>query len=377
MSSLKKTALHGYHLAQKAKMEGFAGYHMPISYPKMGVLKEHIYTREMAGIFDVSHMGQYEIRGADRERFMEYVTPVDLKKSQPGHASLTFLSNEKGGIKDDCIVTKMDDHLFLVLNAGCKVKDVAHIEDVLRNSPQMRGADVHFTPLERSLIALQGPKAASILSEFVDGVPDMDFMSCRQEVNVKGMRLQITRCGYTGEDGFEISVADKDALPLVELFLSKKAEMIGLGARDSLRLEAGLNLYGHELSEDTNPVAARFMWSISKRRMEEGGFIGYDSIKHFKDNASKGAVPQLRVGLVSTGPVARLHTVIKADGKEVGYVTSGCPSPCLKKNIALGYVDRDLAKKGTKVELVVRDRLVPAEIVTPPFVPSKYYRKPQ
>ncbi|KAL7695881.1 aminomethyltransferase mitochondrial precursor [Lotmaria passim] len=377
MSSLKKTALHSFHVAQKAKMEGFAGYHMPISYPKMGVLKEHLYTREVAGIFDVSHMGQYEIRGADREKFMEFVTPVDLKRSHPGHASLTMLTNATGGIKDDCIVTKMEDHLFLVLNAGCKDKDVAHIHEALKTAPELRGADVQFIPLERSLVALQGPKAAAILSEFVDGVPDMDFMSCRQKVNIKGIEAQVSRCGYTGEDGFEIAVADKDAVALVELFLSKKAEMIGLGARDSLRLEAGLNLYGHELSEETNPVAARFMWSISKRRMEEGGFIGYDAIKHFRDNASKGAVPQLRVGLVSTGPVAREHTKIEVDGKEVGYVTSGCPSPCLKKNVALGYVNRDLAKKGTKVNLVVRDRRVPAEIATPPFVPTKYYRKPQ
>lgn len=372
-ASLKKTALHSFHLASQAKMEGFAGYHMPISYPKMGVLKEHFYTRQVAGIFDISHMGQYEIRGADREKFMEYVTPVDLQRTQVGQGALTMLTNEKGGIKDDCIVTKFDDHLFLVLNGGCKDKDVAHLRSVLDGA--MKGADVQLVPLERSLVALQGPKAAAILSQFMDGVPDMDFMHCRRKVDIKGMEVQVTRCGYTGEDGFEIAAADKDVVALVELLMSKDAEMIGLGARDSLRLEAGLNLYDHELTEETNPVAARFMWSVSKRRMEEGGFIGYEPIKDFKENATKGAVPRLRVGLVSTGPVAREHTVIEVEGKQVGEVTSGCPSPCLKKNIALGYLDRALAKKGVKVDLVVRDRRVPAQVVTSRFVSDRYYRK--
>ncbi|KAG5464229.1 hypothetical protein LSCM1_00409 [Leishmania martiniquensis] len=375
-SSLRKTALHSFHLARQARMEAFAGYHMPISYRRLGVLKEHLYTREVAGVFDVSHMGQYEVRGADRERFVEHVTPIDLHRTPAGQAALTMLTNAQGGIKDDCIVTKMEDHLFLVLNAACKEKDIAHMEAALHEGA-MKGADVQLVPLERSLVALQGPKAAAILSEFMDGVPDMNFMCCRQRVNIKGMEMRVTRCGYTGEDGFEISVSNEDVVALVELFVSKKAEMIGLGARDSLRLEAGLNLYGHELTEETNPVAARFMWSISKRRMEEGGFLGYERIKYFRDNASKGAVPRLRVGLVSTGPVARENTAIEVNGKRVGAVTSGGPSPCLKKNIALGYLDRELAKKGVKVDLVVRDRRVPAEVVTPPFVTPHFYRKPE
>lgn len=370
-ASMKKTALHALHVAKKAHMAEFAGYDMPIFYAGMGVLKEHIYTREKAGIFDVSHMGQYEIRGADRVKFMEWVTPVDLQKVNLHQGALTMITNEDGGLKDDCIVTKYDDHLFLVLNAGCKDKDIAHLEKM---RAQFKG-DVHIVPLERSLVALQGPQAAPILSNFVDNVPDLDFMYGRQGVKVKGMPVQVTRCGYTGEDGFEIAVNDADATNLVELLMGKEAKLIGLGARDSLRLEAGLNLYGHELSETINPVAARFMWSISKRRMEEGGFIGYEKIKYYKDNAEK-AVPQLRVGVVSTGAVARDGTVIEVDGKQVGKLTSGCPSPCLKKNVALGYIDRAFSKKGTKVELVVRDRRVPAEIALPPFVPTRYYRKP-
>ncbi|KPA81397.1 putative mitochondrial aminomethyltransferase, mitochondrial precursor [Leptomonas pyrrhocoris] len=377
MEALKKTALHGFHISQKAKTVDFAGFHMPMAYAKLGTIKEHHYSRKVVSMMDVSHVGQFEIRGADRERFMEHITPVDFQKARHGQASLSMMMNERAGIKDDCMLTKMDDHLVMVLNGGCKDKDVAHIEDVLQNSPQTRGADVQFIPLERSLIAVQGPKAATILSEFVDGIPDMDFMSCRQKVNVKGMEVQLSRCGYTGEDGFEIAVSNEDVVPLVELLQSRHVELIGLGARDTLRMETGLNLYGNELSEETNPVALRLMWWISKRRMEEGGFIGHAALKHLRANATKGAVPQLRVGLVSTGPVPRRDTVIEVDGKEVGYVTSGVPSPTLKKNVALGFIDRAFADVGTKVDFVVRGRRVPAEVAKPPFLLPKYYRKPQ
>lgn len=369
MSALKKTALHGLHVAKKAHMGEFAGYDMPIFYQGMGVLKEHMYTREAAGIFDVSHMGQYEIRGADRDKFTELVMPVDLQKLEVGAGALTMLPNEQGGLLDDCIVSKYGDHNFLVLNAGCKDKDVAHLEKVRAD---FKG-EVDIVHVDRSLIALQGPKAAEILANFVDGLPDLAFMHGREDVSIKGIKAHVTRCGYTGEDGFEIAAANADILKLVDLLMEKDARLIGLGARDSLRLEGGMNLYGHELSEDINPVMARFMWAISKRRMEEGGFIGYEKIKHFKENPT--AVPRLRVGIVSAGPVARENTVIELDGKVVGKLTSGCPSPCLKKNISLGYLDRDLAKKGTKVELVVRDRRIAAEVVTLSFVPLKYYGK--
>lgn len=351
-------------------MGEFAGYDMPIFYQGMGVLKEHMYTREAAGIFDVSHMGQYEIRGADRVKFTEWVMPADVAKMPSGTSVLTMIPNERGGLLDDCIITKYEDHIFVVLNAGCKEKDVEHLEKM---RAEFKG-DVQLVPLERSLVALQGPKAAQILSHYVDNLADLDFLHGRKEVIIKGMKTQVTRCGYTGEDGFEIAAENKEVGNLVDLLMEKDAKLIGLGARDSLRLEGGMNLYGHELSEDINPVAARFMWAIPKRRMEEGGFIGYEKIKFFKENNS--AVPQLRVGVISTGPVARENTPIEVNGKVVGRLTSGCPSPCIKKNIGLGYVDRDLAKKGTKVELIIRDRRVAAEITPPPFVPLRYYRKP-
>ncbi|KAL7695880.1 aminomethyltransferase mitochondrial precursor [Lotmaria passim] len=377
MESLKKTALHSFHISQKAKMVNFAGYHMPIAYAKLGLLKEHHYSREVASMVDVSHVAQFEVRGADRERFLEFITPVDFQKARCGQASLSMMMNEKAGIKDDCMVTKMEDHLVMVMNGGCMEKDVAHINNVLQNAPEMHGADVHFIHLDRSLIAVQGPKVAAILSEFVEGIPDMDFMSCRQKVNIKGIEVQLSRCGYSGEDSFEIAVSNDDVVPLVELLQSRGVEMIGLGARDTLRMETGLNLYGNELSEETNPVALRLMWWISKRRMEEGGFIGYDALKHLKANASKGAVPQLRVGLVSEGLIPRRGTKIEVDGKEVGYVTSGVPSPTLKKNLALGFIDREFADIGTNVDFIVRGRRVPARVAKPPFLAPKYYRKPQ
>lgn len=369
MSSLKKTSLYGLHLAEKATMAEFAGYSMPILYARMGVLKEHMYTRQNAGLFDVSHMGQYELRGADREKFMKWATPIDLGKLNNGQGCLTMILNEKGGIKDDCIVSKYDDHLFLVLNAGCKDKDVAHLEGLMKD---FKG-NVHLVPLERSLLALQGPNAVSVLSHYIDNVGSLGFLYGLQKLQVKGVTVQVTRCGYSGEDGFEIAVSDNDAATLVELLMKHDARLTGLGARDSLRLEAGLNLYGHELTEDTSPVAARLMWCISKRRMESGGFVGYESVKHFSDNPS--SVPQLRVGILSEGPVAREGTSIEVNGRAVGHVTSGCPSPCVKKNIGLGYVDRDIAKVGTKVDLVVRDRRIPAEVASLPFVPARQFRK--
>lgn len=377
MDALKRTALHSFHISQKAKMVDFAGFHMPIVYAKLGTVKEHHYSREVASMVDISHVAQFEVRGADREKFLEHITPVDFQKAQYGQASLSMMMNEKAGIKDDCMVTRMEDHLVMVMNGGCKDKDVAHIQDTLKNSPLVRGADVQFIPLERSLVAMQGPKAAEILSEFVDGIPDMDFMSCRQKVKINGIEVQLSRCGYSGEDGFEIAVADKDVVQLVELLQSRNVELIGLGARDTLRMETGLNLYGNELSEETNPVALRLMWWISKRRMAEGGFIGHEALKQLRANASKGAVPQLRVGLVSTGPIPRRDTVIEVDGKKVGFVTSGVPSPTLKKNLALGFIDREFAEVGTKVDFVVRDRRVPAEVAKPPFLTPKYYRKSQ
>jgi aminomethyltransferase len=224
----------------------------------------------------------------------------------------------------------------------------------------------------QALLALQGPKAMAVLGQYVPELSKLPFMYGRPGT-VAGIPVHITRCGYTGEDGFEISVADTKAEELANVFLkSSDVQLIGLGARDSLRLEAGLNLYGHELNEDINPVAARIMWCISKRRLAEGGYIGHVNVLMCKENEAM--VPRLRSGIISVGPVARENTNVLVNGKKVGVVTSGCPSPSLGKNVAIAYLDREVSKKGTAVQLEVRGKLIPGEVTTTPFVPTRYYK---
>jgi aminomethyltransferase len=281
-----------------------------------------------------------------------------------------MILNPAGGVIDDCIITRYEDHVFVVINAGCKDKDIAHFQQKLT---EFKG-DVTMEIVDKSLVALQGPLAHKVLSQYVSNLDKLPFMSGLLNQSVKGIPVQVTRCGYTGEDGFEISAEHKDVEALTELFLTNPdVQMIGLGARDSLRLEAGMCLYGHELNETINPVAARLMWCITKDRMTKGGFIGYDKVKEFRDKQQE-LVPQVRVGVMSQGPVARDATPIQLDGKVVGNVTSGCPSPTVGKNIAMAYVDRALANKGQKVQLNVRNKLIEGEVVTLPFTKPNYYK---
>ena len=367
MSALKTTALHGVHKAFNARMAPFAGYEMPIQYAN-GIMKEHLHTRTAAGLFDVSHMRQVAFFGEDALSFLEWVLPADIKALAPNQARLSMILNDKAGVIDDCIVRKDEDKLSVVLNAGCADKDLIHINQKLKEY----GKRVTLKEYAMALVALQGPKAHSVLGQYVPDIDKLPFMYGRSG-NVAGIPVHITRCGYTGEDGFEISVENDKAEELTHLFLkSSDVQLIGLGARDSLRLEAGLNLYGHELNEEINPVAARIMWCITKRRLAEGGYVGHENVLKFRD--SQELVPRLRSGIISTGPVARENTTVLVNGKKVGHVTSGCPSPSLGKNVAIGYLDRDVAKKGTKVELEVRGKLVPGEVTTLPFVPTRYYK---
>lgn len=367
---VQRTALHALHKRLNARMAPFAGYDMPIQYPSMGVLKEHHHTRKAAGLFDVSHMGQVRFYGKDREAFLEWVTPADIKALAPKAARLTMLTNDNGGIIDDCIITRYEDHSFVVINAGCKDKDIAHFKEKLA---EFKG-DVQMEVLDKSLVALQGPMAQEVLSAYVDGLNKLPFMSGMLDQNVKGIPVQVTRCGYTGEDGFEIAADNTKIEALADLLLSNtNVRMIGLGARDSLRMEAGMCLYGHELDETVNPVAARLTWCITKRRMTEGGFIGFDKIKEFKENAAE-LVPRLRVGIISTGPVARENTPIVFDGKVVGLTTSGCPSPSTGKNVAMGYVDREQSKNGTKLMFNIRNKVVEGTVVSTPFHPTRYFK---
>ncbi|EKF28425.1 glycine synthase, putative [Trypanosoma cruzi marinkellei] len=368
---LRRTVLHSLHLSRKARMGSFAGYDMPIHYPP-GVVQEHLHTRQAAGLFDVSHVGFFEVRGADRHKFFEWVTPSGVTELQEGQSALTLFMNESGGVKDDCIVSKYSDHLLAVINAGCKGKIMTHLKDRLA---EFKG-DATLVELDRAMVSLQGPKAASVMAPFVEELDKVKFMWGRRSVCVKGIDITLTRCSYSGEDGFDIIVPIEDAVQFVELLLQNSdVQLAGLGARDSLRTEAGLCLYSHELSEEVNPVAARLMWCIPKRRMAEGGFIGHERLQTFVQRA-KELVPRLRMGILSVarGPVARTGMPILVGDDVVGEVTSGVPSPTLSRNIAMGYIDRAKARAGEKVELDVRGKRLPGEVTLPRFVTQRYYK---
>ncbi|KAH9598243.1 Glycine cleavage T-protein [Trypanosoma melophagium] len=369
-SSLRRTVLHGFHVAQKARMAPFAGYEMPIQYP-LGVIQEHLHTRQSAGLFDLSHVGCFELHGPDRERFFEWITPCGMAELKEGQAGITMLLNREGGVKDDCIICKYPNHLFCVVNAGCKDKDLAHVRSCLE---EFKG-DTTMIEVDRAVLSLQGPKAAEVIAPFVEDLEKLVFMRSRLNVSLKGIPVTLTRCGYSGEDGFDLLTPPEHALQLAELLLQNpNVKLAGLGARDTLRIEAGLNLYGHELNEDISPVAARIMWCIPKRRMAHGGFIGHESLKKLVESPE--LVRRLRVGIrsVSRGPVPRAGMPLLVDGEPAGEVSSGAPSPTLGCNIAMGFVDRAKANIGQKLEIDVRGRRVPGEIVQARFVPIRYYK---
>jgi aminomethyltransferase len=380
-TAIKRTHLHSYHKDHmKAKMVPFAGYDMPVLYPE-GIIKEHLHCRHQAGLFDVSHMGQVRIKGKDALSFLEFMTVADLQALKKGKATLSLLMNEQGGIMDDCIITKVEeDHFFVVLNAGCKDSDLAFI-DSHRKSPLWTGKDISVDYNEdNSLIAVQGPQAQRILDKIVGhSLSDMDFMSSK-ETMFDNDTIRVTRCGYTGEDGFEVSVPEKRILAFVEALQKEKdvsgeavAKWVGLGARDTLRLEAGLCLYGHELNETISPIEAVLGWTISKRRKEHGGFLGFETVKkHIKEGVTK-----KRVGFIVDGPPARENVEIQTkDGKKVGVVSSGSPSPSLKLSIGQAYIEKDHSKLETELQVVLRNKTYPLTVKKLPLVPSNYYKKP-
>lgn len=356
-------------------MVPFAGYEMPVQYP-LGVLKEHLHTRSKAGLFDVSHMGQAFLTGPDHASVaaaLEALVPGEIAKLGLGRMRYTMLLNEEGGILDDLMVTRSvspddDGRLMLVVNAACKDADYAHIE---ANMPD----GVRLTlNAGRALLALQGPTAASVMSQWCPQAAEMGFMTVTS-AQFDGIDCHISRCGYTGEDGYEISIADDKAEQAARTLLSHDdVEMIGLGARDSLRLEAGLCLYGHDIDETTSPVEADLVWSMSKRRREEGGFPGEERIlRELQDGPGR-----LRVGIQPEGRApAREGTQIVADGNEIGVVTSGGFGPSAEGPVAMGYVKRAHAEPGSEIGLMVRGEARPAKVVTMPIVPHRYYRKPK
>jgi aminomethyltransferase len=372
-ASTQKTPLHALHVELGARMAPFAGYEMPIQYPA-GVLAEHLHTRKAAGLFDVSHMGQALIEGADHAavaRFLESLCPADLLNIAPGRQRYTQLLNANGGIVDDLMVTRPpggDGALRLVVNASRKEVDFALIRERIPSG-------VRLTPLpELALIALQGPLAAPTLAGVApsEGIEAMAFMSARP-ARVGAFETFVSRSGYTGEDGYEISLASTQAENFARLLLSQPGVApIGLGARDSLRLEAGLCLYGHELDETVDPIEAVLAWSIQKRRRIDGGFPGAKRIQ----GALANGTDRQRVGVRPDGraPAREGAQIVSADGAPIGVVTSGGFGPSVNGPIAMGYVARAHAAVGTPVSLMVRGKPLSARIVTLPFHPHAYYR---
>ncbi|KAJ3174658.1 hypothetical protein HDU87_007030 [Geranomyces variabilis] len=372
---LQRTALYDLHVKNGGKMVEFAGWDMPVQYSGLGVLASHMWTRQKASLFDVSHMLQTRWTGKDRTKFLESLVVADIKALPVGHSTLSLFTNENGGIIDDTVINKQDENGFYVVsNAGCAEKDLAHIRSHLQ-AFQNKGGDVDVKILDDvSLVALQGPSAVKVVEQLTGKTyADFGFMTGRH-MSIKGIDVYISRCGYTGEDGFEISVPHKDVVALSELFLSHPdVELAGLGARDSLRLEAGLCLYGHDLDDSVTPVEGALTWTIGKRRREEGGFLGAEKII---PQIGK-AVPRRRIGLIVEGAPAREGAeILSTDGQTIGKVTSGCPSPVLKQNIAMGLIKNGFHKQGTEVQVKVRNRLQKAKITKMPFVPQNYYRGP-
>lgn len=362
---LKTTPLHALHRELGGKLVPFAGYDMPVQFP-LGILKEHLHTRAEAGLFDVSHMGQVTLSGDDAAAVLESLVPGDIKGLAPNRTRYTLLTGENGGILDDLMVTNAGDHLFLVVNAACTDADLAHLRSHI-------GDRVEITHLaDRALLALQGPKAAAVLARFVPEAATLKFMNYGT-AEIRGVPVRLTRSGYTGEDGYEISVPADAAEAVARLLLAEpEVAPIGLGARDSLRLEAGLCLHGHDIDATTTPVEADLNWAIGKRRRAEGGFLGADVILRQLEQGTT----RKRVGIRPEGRApAREHTPVTDPlGTVIGEITSGGFGPSFGGPVAMGYVATEHAAPGTPVNLIVRGKALAAEVVPLPFVEQRYYR---
>jgi len=364
--------LDGWHRARGGRMVDFAGYWLPVQYD--GIMAEHLWTRESAGLFDVSHMGQLKLNGPDAAAELERLLPGDILGLKPGKIRYSLFLDEDGGILDDLMVTNLGDHYFLIVNGACKWDDIAHLREHLPDEIDLNHLDEH------ALLALQGPKAVVALSRLGlvpvlpegGSVADLAFMEAAPYL-WDGRPLGVSRSGYTGEDGYEISVRAEDAEALANA-LTEQSEVkpIGLGARDSLRLEAGLPLYGHDLHPGVSVIAAGLGFAISKRRRTEGGFMGAERVQ-----AELAETPsETRVGLTIEGRLpAREGAIIYAGDTAVGTVTSGGFSPSLGRPIAMGWVAEGHAEPGTALSIEVRGKRLGATVVAMPFVPHHYVRK--
>jgi len=368
-ATLLTTPLHALHIELGAKMVPFGGYDMPVQYAT-GILAEHKHTRAAAGLFDVSHMGQVVLSGPGADAALETLVPVDIVDLAVGKQRYALFTNEQGGILDDLMVTRRANDLFLVVNAACKAQDIAHLQARI-------GHLCTVTPLpEQALLALQGPEAVTALARLNDGVRQLVFMT-GGHFSLDGIECFVTRSGYTGEDGFEISVPAAHAEQLARaLLVQPEVKPIGLGARDTLRLEAGLCLYGHDIDTTTTPVEGALTWAIQKVRRAGGARAGgYPGASIIDQQLAEGATRK-RVGLISTErmPVREGAKVVDATGAEIGVVTSGSVGPSLNQPVALAYVAIAHAAVGTAVFALVRDKKVPMTVASTPFVPNRYYR---
>jgi aminomethyltransferase len=362
---IQTTPLHALQVELGGKMVPFAGYEMAVSFP-LGVMGEHNHTRAKAGLFDVSHKGQVRLHGADAATALERLLPGDIQGLAPGAMRYSQLTNDRGGIIDDLMVTNTGDHLFLVVNGANKAGDLDHMQAALPSTTILE----HCT--DDALMALQGPAAVSVMARLVPGVEKLVFMTA-MAATIAGAECYVSRSGYTGEDGFEISVPNGSADALARALLAEvEVEAIGLGARDSLRLEAGLCLHGHDIDTTTTPIEAALNWSIPKRRRVDGGFPGAAVIQaQLRDGPAR-----KRIGILPEGRApAREGTVIHSvDGAEIGAVTSGGFGPSLGGPLAMGYVATEHAATDNPLGLVVRGKTLPARVAKMPFVPAGYFR---
>lgn len=370
--NLLKTPLDALHVSLGARMVPFAGYSMPVQYPA-GLMAEHYHTRTAAGLFDVSHMGQLRLVGADAAAAFETLMPVDVIDLAVGKQRYGLLLNDEGGIIDDLMFFNRGSDIFVIVNGACKLGDIAHIQAKI-------GSRCEVIPMpERALLALQGPQAVIALERLVSGVSKLVFMT-GGSFHWNGGELFITRSGYTGEDGFEISVHESQAEALAKALLTEpEVKPIGLGARNSLRLEAGLCLYGNDIDGTTTPVEAGLNWAMQKVRRADGaragGFPGAEKILAQLAGGA-GAITKKRVGLMALERIpVRDHTELQdLYGQRIGEVTSGLLGPTIDKPVAMGYVKPEFAALGIKLNAIVRGKPVPMEVVSMPFVPTRYFR---
>ena len=365
--NLKTTPLYKIHNNNAAKLVSFAGYYLPIQYAN-GIIAEHNHTRKAASVFDVSHMGQIKISGPMIHDALEKILPISFSRIAPGQIKYTQFLNKEGKIIDDLMIHRSfeDNQIWLVVNADCTEKDLDHLYSNLNRSYKIELID------DRALIAIQGPKSSNILKEFFNEIDNMPFMT-GDWFTYDNEQFFVSRCGYTGEDGYEVSIKDRYAEEFINKLLQfEDVKLAGLGARNSLRMEAGLCLYGNDISTLTSPVEAGLTWSIPKERIENGGFIGHENIK-------KDLIDGVEKKLVGIKPLGKLPAregtqILSKNGKIIGEITSGGYSPSLQAPIAMGYINAEILQKNCEILLNVRGNSLPAEIVSLPFVEHKYFR---